>query len=753
MHNNTPLHDVPLFNGKEVSWFIESCEAYCGSVGFSEDAKKVEFMVSRFDAGVRLLYQDTNQRSEIKQRESYNKDNNIKETSQEITMDYFINRHKSTFTYKPMDFNMLKKWLIFSYSKYDTVIQTGHLRELASFHKTKGYDQIRDYLAKFETLIVRMKPENKPDDRLLIEIFLTGVKDDHASELLHNFKTTDGLLKYPDWDGFHVQVENANSLFEQIEKFTNPSVKPLENPNRRPFLVGPQPVTQVTKDSAIEELTAEFDKLRLFVAKGYPVDSVAGVSQAVKELFKKGLNITPEPATVPPFQQLAASASTGSTITPPLGVPRQVSRENQTCLCCDKTVAQLQELKRPIHYGFGKCDIYDQMKKKGYPLKEITFINRAGLEKKLVVFDDGTERGQQIPDMRGKGGWEAFMSAKLKEEQAKKGQSGSSKTLMMSDSTVTSQSSEGAFLFELMHVLFNPLEFEGNDAKFLEVKSGSYRPVEEVMKLVSGSDISYAEADCAWSSLLQEVENSEDCFFTCQQIAEEVSYLRSRSNEDEADVFAKRALEETDSNPKQPPPKRVQPTRDAKMPQAPFQNVIPTPVPVIPTPVPVTVPLNVPNPLPPGFQNPAMPPNPPPVRPPTPKRPITPTAMKTPVPLADPKPSPKPAQKYHFAHKGILANIDSKLVCERVFQGTTVTMTLAELFALSPAVQKFSLDNLKVHKIPHEVLSDEPVMTSTIQTPTADCQLIQRKLMDTGTLDNVPTGVIQLLQFNTDWVA
>ncbi|KAJ3279511.1 hypothetical protein HDU79_000491, partial [Rhizoclosmatium sp. JEL0117] len=201
----------------------------------------------------------------------------------------------------------------------------------------------------------------------------------------------------------------------------------------------------------------------------------------------------------------------GSTITPPLRVLCQVSRENQTCLCCDKTVAQLQELKRPIHYGFGKCDIYDQMKKKGYPLKEITFINRAGLETKLEVFDDGTERGQQIPDMR-----------------------------------VMSQPSEGAVLFKLMHILFNPLEFEGNNAKFLEVKSGSYRPVKEVMKLVSGSNISYAEADCAWLSLLQEVENLEDCFFTCQQIAEEVSYLRP----------------------------------DAKIPQAPFQNVIPTPVPV-----------------------------------------------------------------------------------------------------------------------------------------------------------------------------
>ncbi|KAJ3279420.1 hypothetical protein HDU79_000637 [Rhizoclosmatium sp. JEL0117] len=320
-----------------------------------------------------------------------------------------------------MDFNILKKWLMFSYSKYNTVIQTGHLRELASFHKTKGYNQIHDYLAKFETLIVCMKPENKPDNRLLIEIFLTGVKDDHASELLHNFKTMDGLLKYLDWDGFHVQVENANSLFEQIEKFTNPSVKPLENLNRRAFLVGPQPVTQVTKDSAIEELAAEFDKLRLFVAKGYTVDSVARVSQAVKELFKKGSNITPEPATVPPFQQLAASASTGSTITPELRVPRQVSREY------DKTVAQLQELKTSIHYGFGKCDIYNQMKKKCYPLKEITFINCASLEKKLVVFDDGTERGQQILDMHSRGRWEAFMSVKLKEEQAKKGQSGSSK--------------------------------------------------------------------------------------------------------------------------------------------------------------------------------------------------------------------------------------------------------------------------------------------------------------------------------------
>ncbi|KAI9348123.1 hypothetical protein BDR26DRAFT_931196 [Obelidium mucronatum] len=755
IHQNMQLQPLqtlqaqPLiqFSGEHLNSFLEVCETHFGNVGFSEDAKRIDFITSKFSTGVKEKYQLWTNERIAEQRKEFNKKKGLAASdsgsTSTIARDELLHDFLGDgFVYYQHSYKTLILWLHRNYDAFDTVITSSHLRKLAEKYQKSGYTQISDYMAQFEALVGRMTAVNKPEANNLISIFLSGCKPIHARELIKN-SMNNGVREY-DWIKFraliHVEnevdrelisIDNGNEQLEYVNPFLNAQPKPVVP------VVAPNPQTL----DPMAELTRQFEAMRLVVLAGGSLDSCTTVPQQVRDLYRSLLFSSQQTTPVQPvvnssvpFAPLAPPAASIHVQTPaPAPTPGVIPvRRPQICLVCDLTKAKQRESGIVEHDNYNECPFLKEFVDKGYPIKKAPVQTPQGERIHLVQ-----SNGERFPFMIGKGGIRKFLMDK-NAEAMKKGQDG---TKLMMINNNASDIEEIQQYPEDLH--FEPVQYDGKPELYLDVGVGksNFKQCAEVLKNISGLEITDEEADRAWTSLISITGSDEGVVFTCAQVIQEVTYARDSA----ADVFAKRGREDTEKVPDSPIEKarRVQPLRQRPLANTPFEMV------------------NV-SPIPSARSHPPPPSLPPSVQPPSMSKPVSSTVAKAPPGSTHPESTlkqspvplesllPKKVQKYRYGKKGPLMEIVVEDVVKRTLNKPYMGYdSFYEFLAVTPEAVNHILECIKTHRIyPKEEASVPEPLPMVVDNIQADASLIQRKVLESSPTEPVPEAICSIFRSN-----
>ena len=359
---------IERFSGQNISDFVEYLRERWGTLGLDTDLKQLNFLKGRLTK--RVLDTFTKWHGSRLDEDHEYAMTQWREGSHDI--------EDRPIKQKSLDIDEIIDWFLKEYKDQDNYVRASNLLELAKRFEQTGYSRIENYKSVFDDVLDRIRPQDTPEDRFIIEAFLKGCTSNDREWLIEATCKDDGGREEI-WSVFEKSIIRKDQIQRAIRNITKDTLKVddiLSHKNKfsqEPRLVGlenEEPVTitnnntpNVKADDSMDTLVKGMQDLKIFLASGGRIEQWKG-NQKVIEMYKA----------------VSSASHVSTTNQVPVNGPTPVTR-TKNCTYCDRN----KNSPDNPHEYVGDCTEFIKDQQAGWPVKFDFFEGR-----RMLVNLDGT---------------------------------------------------------------------------------------------------------------------------------------------------------------------------------------------------------------------------------------------------------------------------------------------------------------------------------------------------------------------------